>query len=198
MGCRPSRWPGRWATPVPRPSITTSIEPSRRCVRAWNARGSREETCEPRSSRIPRVVRTTWPMPKTMLRSGPVTHPAPELLVPYALGAAAPPIARHVEHCATCQAEVKRLREAAGALRAPASLEHRRETPTCLDDLAIADFVEGRLGPEARAPVVAHLLTCARCRGAVKDTAAAAAAAAAQAPRWRRWSVPLGLAAAAA
>ncbi len=100
-----------------------------------------------------------------------VTHPAPESLTLYALGAEDPATARHVAACASCRAEVERLQEGAGLLRGPASLERRIETPDCLDELVVADFVEGRLGAEARAPVVAHLLTCARCRALVKATA---------------------------
>ena len=131
-----------------------------------------------------------------------MTHPTPESLIPFALGADDPEAARHVAACDTCQMEVDRLQSAATMLRGSALFERRVETPECLDELVIADFVEGRLTAEAREPVVAHLLTCARCRGVVKATnrLTAEAAVAAQAParRWRRWSVPLGLAAAAA
>ena len=129
-------------------------------------------------------------------------HPTPELLVPYALGAADGETARHVEACRACRTEIEQLQEAAGLLRGPAVLEPWNETPDCLDELVVADFVDGRLGPDARAPVVVHLLTCVRCRSVVKATSrlTAETAIAAQAParRWRRWSVPLGLAAAAA
>ena len=144
-----------------------------------------------------------------MLRSERVTHPAPESLIPYALGAADPATGRHVEDCPTCRAEVGRLRDAAGSLRAPVSLERLTETADCLDDLTVADFVMGRLGPEARGPVVSHLLGCARCRSVVRaggrllaDAALApelsGAARPSAASRWRGWSLPLGLAAAAA
>ena len=130
-----------------------------------------------------------------------MTCPAPENLLPYALGSADESLAPHVESCATCRAEVDRLREAAVLLRAPVSLEQRSETPQCLDELTIADFVDGRLGPEARGPVVAHLLTCARCRSVVQ-AAGRLLADTALAPEVRdrqprRWSWPLGLAAAA-
>src|SRR5712692_9448870 len=140
-------------------------------------------------------------MYEATLRRGRVIHPAPETLVPLALGAADPTTARHVEGCATCRAEFARLREAAEVLRGPASLEHWIETPECLEELTIADFVDGRLTPEARAPVVAHLLTCARCRSVVRATGqllADVAVAPEVRGRWRRWSLPLGLAAAAA
>jgi len=140
-------------------------------------------------------------MRKAILRGGRVTHPTPESLVPYVLGAADPSIAAHVAACATCRAEVERLREGAGLLRASASLERRTETADCLDELVVADFVEGRLTPDARAPVVAHLLSCARCRSVVRATSRllADAAVAAETTRgWRRWSLPLGIAAAAA
>jgi len=125
----------------------------------------------------------------------PPRHPTPESLIPFALGTDDPATARHASACATCQAEIERLQESAGLLRGSASIERRIETPDCLDELVVADFVEGRLSPESRGPVVAHLLTCARCRSVVKATAAAP-----NAPerRWLGWSVPLGLAAAAA
>src|SRR2546422_128688 len=144
-----------------------------------------------------------------MLRSGRVTHPAPESLIPYALGAADPATGRHVEDCPTCRAEIGRLREAAGSVRASVSLERLAETADCLDELTVADFVMGRLSPETRGPVVSHLLSCARCRSVVQaggrllaDAALApelsGAARPSAASRWRRWSLPLGLAAAAA
>jgi len=129
-------------------------------------------------------------------------HPAPELLVPYALGAHDPAIARHVGNCAVCRNAVEDLREAAGLLRGPSVLEHRAGTPDCPDELIIADFVDGRLTAKSRAPVVAHLLTCARCRALVKATSELATNEAGLTPhvtrRWRRWSLPVGLAAAAA
>lgn len=131
-----------------------------------------------------------------------VTHPPQETLIPFALGADDPATARHVELCGTCQTEIEQLRETAGLLRGAASLDRRTETPECPDELVIADFVDGRLSADQRAPVVTHLLTCARCRALVKATGrlVAETAVTAQLParRWRRWSVPLGLAAAAA
>lgn len=134
-----------------------------------------------------------------------MTCPAPETLVPHALGIADPVITRHVASCAVCQAELARLQEAAGMLRAEAAFQRRTETPDCLAESAVADFVEGRLTLEARAPVVAHLLTCAHCRSLVGATGRLLAddAVAREIPRavdrpWRRWWLPLGLAAAAA
>ena len=139
-----------------------------------------------------------------------MTCPAPESLVPHALGAGDPTISRHVEGCAVCQAEIARLQEAAGLLRAATPLQRRTETPDCLEELAIADFVEGRLTPEARTPLVAHLLTCGRCRSLVRATgslladeavsrefAGSAVVPGAVERRWRRWSLPIGIAAAA-
>lgn len=131
-----------------------------------------------------------------------VTHPAPEILVPYALGADDPVIASHVADCVTCRTEIEALQEAAGLLRGPSVLERRIETPDCPDELVIADFVDGRLTPHSREPVAAHLLTCARCRALVKATSELATNEAGLTPRaarrWRRWSFPVGLAAAAA
>jgi anti-sigma factor RsiW len=130
------------------------------------------------------------------------THPAPELLLPYALGAHDAATAQHVEACPMCQSEIEHWQETAGLLRGPAVLERRTETPDCLDELVVADFVDGRLGPDTRGPVVAHLLSCARCRSVVKATSRLSAEMTVMdqtpARRWRRWSIPLGLAAAAA
>lgn len=134
--------------------------------------------------------------------------PLPDSLLSHALGVDEPAIARHVEGCSACRAEIAQLREAAEALRGQALMEGGTATPDCLDELAIADFVEGRFSAEARAPVVEHLLTCAHCRSAVRATGRllSDAAVAAELPRsfrsaadrrWRRWSVPLGVAAAA-
>ena len=129
-----------------------------------------------------------------------MTHPTPETLLPYALGADDAATARHVEGCVVCRGEIDRLREAAHLLRSATSLDPRVATPDCLDELTIADFVEGRLGPDARAPVVAHLLTCARCRSVVQATGRILAETATKAPDrgLRRWYWPLGVAAAAA
>src|SRR5207245_1954573 len=201
--------PAPSATPTPRQSTTTCIAPSRPSVPASSRRGSRGETCDPCASSPGPTVRITRPMRRAMLRSGRVTHPAPESLIPYALGAADPATGRHVEDCPTCRAEIGRLREAAGAVRASGSLERLAETADCLDELTVADFVMGRLGPEARGPIVSHLLSCARCRSVVQaggrllaDAALAPELSGAARPsagiRWRGWSLPLGLAAAAA
>jgi hypothetical protein len=90
-------------------------------------------------------------------------------------------------------------------LQAARSLERPTETSDCLDEAAVAGFVQGRLTREARAPLVAHLVTCARCRSLVAatgrllaDESVAREVPRAEERRWRRWSLPLGLAAAAA
>jgi hypothetical protein len=138
-----------------------------------------------------------------ILRKRRVMHPAPELLVPYALGAEDLATGRHVETCPACRAEIEQLQEAAGLLRGPVVLERRTETPECLEEFGVADFIDGRLSPDTRASVVAHLLTCGRCRSLVNATIRFDAEPAVIEPvparrRWRRWSVPVGLAAAAA
>jgi hypothetical protein len=136
---------------------------------------------------------------------GRVSCPTPESLVPHALGAVDPTITRHLEGCPVCQAEVTQLQKAAGSLQAARSLERRTETPECLGEPVIAAFVEGRLTREERAPVIAHLLTCGRCRSLVAaagrllaDESVTKVMPGAQERRWRRWSLPVGLAAAAA
>src|SRR3989442_9165446 len=134
---------------------------SQRFARASSKQGSKEETCETWASSPEPTVRITGPMRMAMLGRGRMTHPLPETLIPHALGGGDPATARHVEGCSTCRAEVARLRDAVGPLRASVSLERRSETAACLDELTIADLVVGRLAPETRGPVVAHLLSCA-------------------------------------
>jgi len=130
------------------------------------------------------------------------THPGPEFLVPYALGARDAATAQHVEACATCRTAIEQLQETAGLLRGQALLERRTETPDCLDEVVVAAFVEGQLDAGAQGRAVAHLLSCARCRSVVKATTrlTSETTVTEQTPahRWRRWSIPLGLAAAAA
>ncbi len=143
-------------------------------------------------------------MLETILRKRRVTapHPPPELLVPYALGADDPATARHVGDCAMCRNTIGELQEAAGLLRGTAVLERRIETPSCPDELVIADCVDGRLIPENRARVVGHLLICTRCRTLVTAASDLATSAAGFSPparrRGYRWALPIGLAAAAA
>ncbi len=147
-------------------------------------------------------------MRKTTTRALRVTHPTPETLVPFALGAPDPATAQHVAACPACSAEVDRLREATALLRTPAILETQVETTQCLDESTIANFVEGALAPEAQAPVIEHLLTCARCRATVRSAGrllvvggvameAGGATPLRRGRRWSRWWVPLGVAAAA-
>jgi anti-sigma factor RsiW len=116
-----------------------------------------------------------------------------------------PTITRHLENCAACQAEVAQLQEATRSLRAEKFFERRAETPDCLDELLTADFVEGRLPEDQRASVVTHLLACPRCRSVVAatgrllaDDAVTRAMPSGPERGWKRWSLPLGLAAAAA
>jgi anti-sigma factor RsiW len=146
-------------------------------------------------------------MPKALSWSAPVICPAPESLVAHAAGREDPAVARHCADCPKCQAEVTRLREATGLLREQVLHEHRTLSPDCLDEAALAELLDERLDPRTRAPLIAHLSTCPRCRGLLKATTAAlddAAVASAVGPitrgtaprRWVRWAVPLGAAAA--
>ena len=88
-------------------------------------------------------------------------------------------------------------------------LRHRpdastRETPECLDDATLAALAEGALDAGARAAVMPHLATCARCRGVVASVARSlsdsglAREVAAVEGRGRRGWVRIGLPAAAA
>jgi anti-sigma factor RsiW len=94
------------------------------------------------------------------------------------------------------------LRDAADALREQRYSESRAPTPDCLDELAIADFVDGRTSGDERAIVERHLTTCARCRSAVQAVAAmaddAALVATVSKAGKRRWIVTAVASAAAA
>lgn len=99
----------------------------------------------------------------------PVTCPPREDLVRHALGATdatAGDLTEHLAACPTCRAEVARLRETAGLLRGGAA-RSSDATPDCLDEEAVASFVDGALEDDGRAAVTTHLVSCARCRGAV-------------------------------
>jgi hypothetical protein len=107
------------------------------------------------------------------------------------------------------------LRDSLGALPGPES-----RTPDCLDDETVAALAGGTVDAAARARALAHLAVCPRCRHAVASVARALADPAVSReiaradtaggrrnvraparrgwPRWRRWSLPLGLATAAA
>jgi anti-sigma factor ChrR (cupin superfamily) len=139
-------------------------------------------------------------MLEAIVRRVRVTHPAPESLIPFALGGGDSAVAGHVAACVTCQAEIERLQDAGGLLRSTASLERRIRTPACLDELVVADFVDGRLSAGDRVTVVAHLSTCAHCRSVLKATSRVIAdpGTTTVRPPSRRWAAPLGLAAAAA
>jgi hypothetical protein len=64
------------------------------------------------------------------------------------------------------------LREGRRDLQSRAHLETRAPTPDCIDELAIADVVDGALTGSRRAEVMSHLASCARCRASVRATAA--------------------------
>jgi putative zinc finger protein len=81
----------------------------------------------------------------------------------------------------------------------------RSETPTpdCLPDDLIAAFADGSLAADSRAPVIAHVAACSRCRGAVASVARALAdpsvarelSGSSDRRRWYRLAVPLTAAA---
>jgi hypothetical protein len=95
--------------------------------------------------------------------------------------------------------------EELAALREQVHLERRVPTPECLDELAVADFIDGALSGARRATVLSHVASCAHCRSVIKATAAlvadesAALEVAAARGRSTRWaSAVIGAAVAAA
>jgi len=77
--------------------------------------------------------------------------------------AAAPgPVRRHVAGCARCRTRAGELQAAVDAVRAGAM-----STPVgsgCLDELAMADLVDGLTPPAERQGRLEHLAVCGRCR----------------------------------
>ena len=106
-----------------------------------------------------------------------MTCPAPERLLEFALGAASPnsAISRHLTGCIPCTEEVRALRQAAADLSTLSHPDDADASPDCLDEIAIADFVDGRLDGERRHEALSHLGGCSRCRTAVRATAQLAA-----------------------
>lgn len=92
------------------------------------------------------------------------TCPTEEQLLPIVLDDAAVTnwVARHTSTCPGCQARLARLRQEVASIRRGAST--RPGEGTHLDELAMADFVDGLLPSEDRARSIAHLATCGRCR----------------------------------
>jgi len=100
-----------------------------------------------------------------------VSHGDPSELMRYAAGdLGVTLVARHVERCSRCAADVVRLRAALTALRAVAT-STADLAAGCLDEHHVAALTEGSLTVSERAAHVAHLATCARCRVAVSSLA---------------------------
>ena len=114
---------------------------------------------------------------------------------------------RHLPTCVACAADVAGLRTALAALRVGA-LVRSASTPGCLDDATVAALVDGVLPPAVCEAHAIHLADCARCRAAVSslarvvasDRVAGELAALHDEPgrhAWRRYLVPVGVAASA-
>lgn len=102
-------------------------------------------------------------------------HPELAELVRHAIGGLdGGEVARHVHECAACAAEVSDLRSSLEALR-DVSVRAPGPDAECLDEDAIAALAEGALERAERAPLVAHLASCSRCREAVSEVARALA-----------------------
>lgn len=78
-------------------------------------------------------------------------------------GTGDPAVVRHVVGCPRCRGELDGMRTAVDAIRA-ADSGARSDPDRCLDELAIADLVEGIGGPGQRSRAIAHLAACGHCR----------------------------------
>jgi hypothetical protein len=102
-----------------------------------------------------------------------MTHPDPLALVRHACETDSPgdlTLARHLEHCATCSDEVRRLQQVCAVLRTSAADAIRTDCP---DDETLAALAAGELPSGDRGEVVAHLAGCGRCRAVVGSLARA-------------------------
>ena len=134
-----------------------------------------------------------------------MTCPARESLVPYALGHRDKLTARHISGCPLCQNEVARLREAARELRDDQTVESLQPTPECLDELTMADLLDGQLYAAARGKAVGPLASCAHCRRELSAISALSHETQGARPTERgrarrlswRWTMPIGAVAAA-
>jgi hypothetical protein len=133
-----------------------------------------------------------------------MSHPERSELTGYAIGDIAHArVEPHVVSCPECAAEVARLRSSLGALLAHVTVPSGAG-PDCLDEHAVAAFVEGDQLPAERDARSAHLVACARCRAVVSSIAharlekgVAAELAPLEGTRTRRLGYALGLAAVA-
>jgi len=88
-----------------------------------------------------------------------------ELLL-FAMAADAAPageVARHAGECTQCHARVAELRQLIADIRLSATSAVAGKDE-CLDELALAEFVEGGLEADQRATCLAHLAVCGHCR----------------------------------
>jgi anti-sigma factor RsiW len=71
-------------------------------------------------------------------------------------------IASHLRDCAACQDALSTVRQTVDALRAGAAHPERARTD-CLDEFAIASFLDGTAAVGAQHAAASHILTCAHC-----------------------------------
>ena len=103
-----------------------------------------------------------------------MTHPDPLALVRHVCepdSPGDPGLVRHLEDCATCTDEVRRLQQVRGVLREGSDAEATRSD--CPDDETLAALAAGELASGDRSEVVAHLAACGRCRAVVASLARA-------------------------
>lgn len=101
-----------------------------------------------------------------------MTHPDPLALVRHVCEIDSPDesaLVRHLEHCAACADEVRRLRQVRGLLRESGVPDASRLD--CPDDEALAALAAGELAGDDRRELLQHLAACGRCRAAVASLA---------------------------
>lgn len=72
-------------------------------------------------------------------------------------------VGRHIRNCESCQAQLADIRRVARSLAASASAA-RAGASACLDELALADVLQGAPDDAVRASRMEHLALCGRCR----------------------------------
>lgn len=103
----------------------------------------------------------------------PENCPAPEELLACALAASdnwSPRLASHRESCTSCHREVTELQRSVIDLRLTAE-PGKVSSGECLDEMAVAELMDGVASEERRATLLAHVAECAQCRRVVASVA---------------------------
>jgi hypothetical protein len=78
--------------------------------------------------------------------------------------------ARHVRTCEPCSARIADIRRVIRGIE-PSALDRSVAGDECLDEIALAEFAQGRSDADHRTGRIGHLAVCAHCRGELASIA---------------------------